>query len=143
MSFNDVFGTGLSDENLAAIKAAVSVIPAVGIAAGRGESTSLVAFVGETVQQTITVYQSDGVTAYNLAGKTLAIIFETRGNADVDIINDVDVIGDDNNVVTFDYTSAVTANVWSLKWTLRDAAAPKTVYLTGVLEVRRAAQVDV
>jgi hypothetical protein len=49
----------------------VTVLPAIGVAAGRGDRTSLVAYVAETITQTITVYQADGTTAYNLSGKTL------------------------------------------------------------------------
>lgn len=120
----------------------VSVLPATGTAAGRGEQTSLVAYIGETITQSITVYQSDGVTAYDLSGKTLVIVFETKGNVDVDAITDITISGDDDNVAMFNYTALITANVWDLKWTLREVAAPKTVILNGLLEVRRASVVD-
>jgi hypothetical protein len=123
----------------------VTVLPAIGVAAGRGDRTSLVAYVAETITQTITVYQADGTTAYNLSGKTLAVIFENpKTGDDVAVVasGSITISGTDSNVVTFAYPSAATSAQRELKWTLRDAAAPKTVYLQGMLEVRAAATVD-
>jgi hypothetical protein len=123
----------------------VTVLPAIGVAAGRGDRTSLVAYVAETITQTITVYQADGTTAYNLSGKTLTVIFENpKTGDDVAVVasGSITISGTDSNVVTFAYPSAATSAQRELKWTLRDAAAPKTVYLQGMLEVRAAATVD-
>ena len=123
----------------------VTVLPAIGVAAGRGDRTSLVAYVAETITQTITVYQADGTTAYNLSGKTLAVIFENpKTGDDVAVVasGSITISGTDSNVVTFAYPSAATSAQRELTWTLRDAAAPKTVYLQGMLEVRAAATVD-
>jgi hypothetical protein len=123
----------------------VAVLPAIGVAAGRGDRTSLVAYVAETITQTITVYQADGTTAYNLSGKTLTVIFENpKTGDDVAVVasGSITISGTDSNVVTFAYPSAATSAQRELKWTLRDAAAPKTVYLQGMLEVRAAATVD-
>jgi len=124
----------------------VQVLPALGVAAGRGDQTSLVAFVGETITTSITVYQSDGTTAYNLSGKTLAIIFENpKTGDDIAVVNSgsITISGASNNVVTFAYPAAATTAQRELVWTMRDAAAPKTVYLRGMLEVRSAPVVDV
>jgi hypothetical protein len=123
----------------------VTVLPALGVAAGRGDRTTLVAYVAETITTSITVYQADGITAYNLSGKTLAVIFENpKTGDDVAVVasGSITISGTDNNVVSFAYPSAATAAQRELTWTMRDAAAPKTVYLRGVLEVRAAATVD-
>ena len=123
----------------------VQVLPAIGVAAGRGDRTTLVAYVAETITTSITVYQADGTTAYNLSGKTLAVIFENpKTGDDVAVVasGSITISGTDSNVVTFAYPSAATAAQRELTWTMRDAAAPKTVYLRGVLEVRAAATVD-
>ena len=119
----------------------VTVLPASGIAAGRGETTSLVAYVGETISQSIGVYQADGTTAYDLSGKTLTIIFENlKTGDDVAVVasGSITISGANNNTVTFAYPSAATASQRELGWVLRDEAAPKTVYLRGTLEVRYA-----
>ena len=119
----------------------VTVLPASGIAAGRGETTSLVAYVGETISQSIGVYQADGTTAYDLSGKTLTIIFENlKTGDDVAVVasGSITISGASNNTVTFAYPLAATASQRELGWVLRDEAAPKTVYLRGTLEVRYA-----
>ena len=123
----------------------VTVLPAIGVAAGRGDRTTLVAYVAETITTSITVYQADGTTAYNLSGKTLAVIFENpKTGDDVAVVasGSITISGTDNNVVTFAYPSAATSAQRELTWTMRDASAPRTVYLRGVLEVRAAATVD-
>jgi hypothetical protein len=123
----------------------VTVLPAIGVAAGRGDRTTLVAYVAETITTSITVYQADGITAYNLTGKTLAVIFENpKTGDDVAVVasGSITISGTDSNVVSFAYPSAATAAQRELTWTMRDASAPKTVYLRGVLEVRAAATVD-
>jgi hypothetical protein len=123
----------------------VTVLPALGVAAGRGDRTTLVAYVAETIATSITVYQADGTTAYNLSGKTLTVIFENpKTGDDVAVVasGSITISGTDSNVVTFAYPSAATSAQRELIWTLRDAAAPRTVYLRGVLEVRAAATVD-
>jgi hypothetical protein len=45
--------------------------------------------------------------------------------------------------VTFAYPSAVTASERSLRFALRDAAAPLTMYLQGICSVVAAPKVDV
>jgi hypothetical protein len=123
----------------------VTVLPAIGVAAGRGDRTTLVAYVAETITTSITVYQADGTTAYNLSGKTLTVIFENpKTGDDVAVVasGSITISGTDSNVVTFAYPSAATSAQRELTWTMRDASAPKTVYLRGVLEVRAAATVD-
>ena len=123
----------------------VTVLPAIGVAAGRGDRTTLVAYVAETITTSITVYQADGTTAYNLSGKTLAVIFENpKTGDDVAVVasGSITISGTDSNVVTFAYPAAATSAQRELTWTMRDASAPKTVYLRGVLEVRAAATVD-
>jgi len=124
--------------------AAVNVLPAVGITAERSPGVTLNVFVGETVSQSITIYQTDGVTPFPLTGKTLVIIFETRQGTDVATVTSgsITIGGDEDNVVTFAYPSAATAAQRVLKFAIRDASAPKTVYLQGLLNVQRAPQVD-
>ena len=117
--------------------AAVAVLPAVGISASRAPGVFLSPFVGELISQSITVYASDGTTPIDLSGKTLEIVFEARGGGDVAVIvdGDITVSGDDDNVVTFAYPSAVTAQERTLRFSLRDAGSPFTVYLTGLCKV--------
>jgi len=122
----------------------VSVLPATGIVANRTAGTTLVPVIGETISQAITVYQSDGTTAVNLSGKTLKIIFETMSGTDVAVVlaADITISGTSSNVVTFAYPSAVTASERVLRFAIRDAAAPLTMYLQGVCSVVAAPKVD-
>ena len=122
----------------------VNVLPATGIVADRSAGTTLLPVVGETISQAITVYQSDGTTAVNLSGKTLAIIFETMSGTDVAVVANANITisGVGNNVVTFAYPSAVTASERTLRFAIRDAAAPLTMYLQGVCSVVAAPKVD-
>jgi len=122
----------------------VTVLPATGIVANRSAGVTLLPVVGETISQAITVYQSDGTTAVNLSGKTLQIIFETMSGTDVATVNNanISVSGAGSNVVTFAYPSAVTASERTLRFALRDAAAPLTMYLQGVCSVVAAPKAD-
>jgi hypothetical protein len=123
----------------------VNVLPAIGISADRSPGVTLKAFVGETITQSITLYQTNGTTPIVLTGKTLVIVFETRQGQDVATVpnSGISVGGDDDNVVTFDYPAAATSQERVLKFALRDAGSPNTVYLQGLLSVQRAPKVDV
>jgi hypothetical protein len=125
--------------------AVVNVLPAIGISADRSPGVTLKAFVGETITQSITLYQTNGVTPIVLTGKTLVIVFETRQGQDVATVpnSGITVGGDDDNVVTFNYPSAATSQERVLKFALRDAGSPNTVYLQGLLSVQRAPKADV
>jgi hypothetical protein len=122
----------------------VNVLPATGIVANRSPGVTLLPVVGETISQSITLYQSDGTTALDLSGKTLKIIFETMNGADVAVVlaADIAIGGTDDNVVTFAYPSAVTSSERVLRFAIRDAAAPLTMYLQGVCSVVAAPKVD-
>jgi hypothetical protein len=122
----------------------VSIVPAVGISADRSPGITLNAFVGETIETAITLYQTDGTTPVVLTGKSLVIPFETRQGVDVATVgsNDITIGGPSDNVVTFNMPAAATTLERTLRFAIRDASAPKTVYLQGILSVRRAAQVD-
>jgi len=122
----------------------VTVLPATGIVANRSAGVTLLPVIGETISQAITVYQSDGTTAVNLSGKTLKIIFETMSGVDVAVVQaaDITIGGTGSNVVTFAYPSTVTASERTLRFAIRDAAPPLTMYLQGVCSVIRAPQVD-
>lgn len=122
----------------------VNVLPATGIVADRSAGTTLNPVVGETISQSITVYQSDGTTAVSLSGKTLKVIFETMSGVDVAAVQaaDITISGASSNVVTFAYPSAVTASERTLRFAIRDAAAPLTMYLQGVCSVVAAPKVD-
>ena len=122
----------------------VTVLPATGIVADRSAGTTLTPVVGETISQSITVYQSDGTTAVNLSAKTLKVIFETMSGVDVAVVlaADITISGASSNVVTFAYPSAVTASERTLRFAIRDAAAPLTMYLQGVCSVIAAPKVD-
>jgi hypothetical protein len=124
--------------------AVVNVLPAIGISADRSPGVTLKAFVSETITQSITLYQTNGVTPIVLTGKTLVIVFETRQGHDVATVpnSGISVGGDDDNVVTFDYPAAATSQERVLKFALRDAGSPNTVYLQGLLSVQRAPKVD-
>ena len=117
--------------------ASVNVLPAVGISADRSPGVVLRPFVGETISQSITLYQTDGTTPIVLTGKSLEMVFETRSGTDVSVIANASIVvsGDDDNVVTFSYPSAVTLSERVLRFSLRDDAAPATVYLTGICKV--------
>jgi hypothetical protein len=123
----------------------VNVLPAIGISADRSPGVTLKAFVGETITQSVTLYQTNGTTPIVLTGKTLVIVFETRQGQDVATVpnSGITVGGDDDNVVTFNYPSTATSQERVLKFALRDAGSPNTVYLQGLLSVQRAPKVDV
>jgi hypothetical protein len=123
---------------------AINVLPAVGISADRSPGVTLKAFVGETISQSITLYETDNTTPIVLTGKTLVIVFETRQGVDVATVanSNITVGGDNDNVVTFAYPAAATSQERVLKFALRDASAPNTVYLQGLLSVQRAPKVD-
>jgi hypothetical protein len=122
----------------------VNVLPAVGISAERQAGVVLSPFVGETITQSITLYQTDGTTPINLSGKSLEIVFQTRSGTDVAVIAnaDITVSGTSSNVVTFAYPAAVTSSERTLRVSLRDNAAPRTVYLSGLCKVSIAPSVD-
>ena len=122
----------------------VNVLPAVGISADRSPGVTLKAFVGETITQAITLYETDGTTPIVLTGKTLVLVFETRQGVDVATVasGDITIGGDDDNVISFSYPSAATASERVLKFALRDAGSPNTVDLQGLLSVQRAPKVD-
>ena len=117
--------------------ATINVLPAVGISADRSPGVVLSPFVGETISQSITLYQTDGTTPIVLTGKTLEIVFETRSGTDVAVIANASIVvsGASDNVVTFAYPAAVTLAERVLRFALRDDAAPHTVYLTGICKV--------
>lgn len=121
-----------------------ALLPAIGVVPVRVDQTMLTAFVGETIDVAIVVYQSDGTTPMDLSGKTLEVCFEGTTTTDVAVVDNanITVSGDDNNIVTFAYPSAVTGSVANYHWSLRDAAAPKTVWQYGTLYVKRAALKD-
>jgi hypothetical protein len=122
----------------------VNVLPAVGISAERQSGVVLSPFVGETITQSITLYATDGTTPINLSGKSLEIVFQTRSGTDVAVIANanITVSGTSNNIVTFAYPSAVTTTERTLRVSLRDNAAPRTVYLSGLCKVSIAPSVD-
>jgi hypothetical protein len=122
----------------------VNVLPAVGISAERQAGVVLSPFVGETITQSITLYATDGTTPINLSGKSLEIVFQTRSGTDVAVIANanITVSGTSNNIVTFAYPSAVTTTERTLRVSLRDNAAPRTVYLSGLCKVSIAPSVD-
>jgi hypothetical protein len=122
----------------------INVLPAVGIVADRSPGATITPVVGETISQSITLYATDGTTPISLSGKTLAIVFESMQGADVATVANanITVSGAGSNVVTFTYPSAVTASERTLRFAIRDAAAPLTMYLQGLCIVTRAPQVD-
>lgn len=121
-----------------------ALLPAIGVVPVRVDQTMLTAFVGETIDVAIVVYQSDGTTPMDLSGKTLEVCFESTSTTDVAVVSNanITVSGDDNNIVTFAYPSAVTGSVANYHWSLRDASAPKTVWQYGTLYCKRAALKD-
>jgi hypothetical protein len=122
----------------------VNVLPAVGISAERQAGVVLSPFVGETITQSITLYATDGTTPINLSGKSLEIVFQTRSGTDVAVIANanITVSGTSSNIVTFAYPSAATSLERTLRVSLRDNAAPRTVYLSGLCKVSIAPSVD-
>jgi hypothetical protein len=137
-----------STDTLEAIRdasgATVVVAPIQAEVPPRSVETLLRAYRGETVDQIVSVVESDGTTPVDLSGKSLEIVFEGYLGTDLAVIAtaNITVSGDDNNVVTFAYPSAVTATVGRYYWSLRDDAAPSQVYLNGEVEVLRAAVND-
>lgn len=122
----------------------VTIIPAASFAPARTDATNLIAYIGETISQVLTVYEADGTTPLDLSGKTLTVVFEDMETSDTGVVASasVTVSGDDNNIVTFAYPSAVTDEIGQYRYALRDEAAPKTVYSQGLLLVKAAANKD-
>lgn len=138
----DVSGYRFTSKAVEAVVA--SVLPTRGVIPVRVDQTFLTAFIGETITQSVSVYEEDGTTPVDLSGKTLQVCFESTATTDVAVIENanITVSGDDNNVVSFAYPSAVTGSVANYHWSLRDASAPKTVWQYGTLYVKRAALKD-
>ena len=136
--------TSLSQAPAGGGSGVVNVLPAVGISAERQAGVVLSPFVGETITQSITLYATDGTTPINVSGKSLEIVFQTRSGTDVAVIANanITVSGTSSNVVTFDYPAAVTTTERTLRVSLRDNAAPRTVYLSGLCKVSIAPSVD-
>jgi hypothetical protein len=136
--------TALSEAPTGGGSGVVNVLPAVGISAERQAGIVLSPFVGETITQSITLYATDSTTPINLSGKSLEIVFQTRSGTDVAVIANanITVSGTSNNIVTFAYPSAVTTTERTLRVSLRDNAAPRTVYLSGLCKVSIAPSVD-
>ena len=136
--------TSLSQAPTGGGSGVVNVLPAVGISAERQAGVVLSPFVGETISQSITLYATDGTTPINLSGKSLEIVFQTRSGTDVAVIANanITVSGTSSNIVTFAYPSAVTTAERTLRVSLRDNAAPRTVYLSGLCKVSIAPAVD-
>ena len=90
------------------------------------------------------MYGTDGTTAINVSGKTLAVVFETLMGADVATVSSgsITISGTSSNVVTFAYPTSVTSAERTLRFAIRDAAAPNTMYLQGLCSVVKAPQVD-
>jgi len=123
----------------------VNVLPGTVLIPGRGTDASLQVYIGETIQQSLTVYQADGETPMDMSGKTLEIVFEAfAGDEDVAVIasGDITIGGADDNVVTFSYPASVTDRKGTRWFALRDAAAPKTVYVAGQVQILKAALKD-
>jgi hypothetical protein len=110
----------------------------------RESGQTLMPVVGETVGQSITLYQQDKTTPLSLAGKDLSIVFETLQGVDVAVVSSgsISISGDDYNVITFTYPAAVTLRERNLKFAVRDSSAPRTMYLQGLCVVTKAPQVD-
>jgi len=121
-----------------------TIIPAASFAPARTDTTNLIAYIGETISQVLVVYEADGTTPLDLSGKTLTVVFEDMETGDTGVVASasVTVSGDDNNIVTFAYPSAVTDEIGQFRYALRDEAAPKTVYSQGLLLVKAAANKD-
>jgi hypothetical protein len=121
-----------------------TIIPAASFAPARTDTTNLIAYIGETISQVLVVYEADGTTPLDLSGKTLTVVFEDMETGDTGVVASasVTVSGDNNNIVTFAYPSAVTDEIGQFRYALRDEAAPKTVYSQGLLLVKAAANKD-
>ena len=128
----------------AASTSGTTIIPAASFAPARTDTTNLIAYIGETISQVLVVYEADGTTPLDLSGKTLTVVFEDMETGDTGVVASasVTVSGDDNNIVTFAYPSAVTDEIGQFRYALRDEAAPKTVYSQGLLLVKAAANKD-
>ena len=120
------------------------VLPGVALSEPRARETTLRVFLGETVQQSLTLYQSDGETPLSVDGKSLELVVETRDGADVAVYGggDITISGDDDNIVSWSWTSPVTERRRTLQWTLRDDDTPRQVYARGAVDVIYAAKVD-
>jgi len=133
-------GSDVVDEIAAAIDCSgAGGTPGIIVPRTVSDGTDIWVYQGETITQTLTVLQSDGETPLDLSGKTLVLLFETLQEHFVDSISPPSATGADNNIVTFAYTEDVTRVVRDLVWSLRDAANPRTVYLSGILSVKKAA----
>ena len=143
---NDVGTETKQDTILAAVNAtvAVSVLPATGIVAARAPGFTLTPVVGELIAQSITLYETDGVTPYSLAGKSLAMVFEDRNGVDVAVIPNADIAvsGASSNTITFNYTAPITSAERTLRAALKDDASPFTEHAKGLCVVTSGPRVD-
>lgn len=121
-----------------------TVLPAVANLVSRGGSTLLQAYVGETIEIELTLYQADGTTPVDMSAKSLRFICESDTGTDKGVVENtgITVSGTDNNVVKFNLPSGATSAVGRFLWSLRDDAAPSKVYAQGTMIVSKAAKKD-
>jgi hypothetical protein len=121
----------------------LAILPGEGRAPERNDMTELIVYELEEIIQSLSVYQNDGVTPYDLSGKTLQLVFERANGVDVYIYEneELSVAGEQNNSLSFQYVQTITATLGTRNWTLW-SLEPKTLILTGTLEVRKAANAN-
>ena len=121
----------------AVTEAGVTITPAAGTVPDRAGTTAIVGYVQETNVISITIADSAG-DPVDVSAKTLGVYFETEDNrtAVASVTSGITVSGTGNNVVNFAKPSAVSTLERRLIYAVRDQAAPKTVYVGGVLDVQ-------
>lgn len=163
MPFSEIFGGGsgaTAEEIAAAVLAAAVVtpirsdlrlvnglsaelveqfstnVPSSAIGTGRAGSTYIIAYVQETGDYSISVFD-ESLSPVDLTGLTLGIYFETRDREAVaQVTTGVTISGAGNNAVVFALPSTVTESKRELIFAIRLQAAPKTVIAGGVFDVQ-------
>jgi hypothetical protein len=121
---------------------AVNVVPAFGRVPQRGDKTNLKVFYGETIQQSLFVFNEDG-SPKDMSGRVLRLVFERKNGSkiDVDVIEGNDLTITDNEI-RFSYTTQITTLLGTREWSLREPSNGDIVHLYGTLQVSPAARKD-
>lgn len=111
------------------------VLPTASVIPDRSDLASIPLFTGETIAVSITVFESDGVTAHDLTGEDLTVVIEEEDGTDLAVVASGD-ISIASNVATFTVPAAVTAKAGLAPYALRRESGDGYVFATGHFRIR-------
>lgn len=110
----------------------------------RASGTTVVAYLGETADITVSGISDSSGDAIDLTAYTLSLVIEDYDGTDVQVVAaaNITVTGANHNNFHWTPSAAVTASVRQLRWALRDTANGDYVLARGTIDVQIAAMED-